>query len=178
MPVGRDKMSTIKSRQGYAIGKPLVSLAPDVITSERDPNVGDRAEAGSLWVKKTADHQAVYVNNGILSGDTLWSPLYYKIVQGTIASPATTITLNGLKGSAVLTGFTTAANTGFALTINNSKAVANAPIQITASVESGGGARLSVKRVGVAAGVITVFLYNDSALNPVGTDITVTFELF
>jgi len=168
-------MST-KNRLAYGFSSPIEALSPRVVFSKRAPGVKDRAAPGTQWVKNDGSHKAIYFNEGIIKGDTIWSIISYDYIKGEINSPGFTAIMDVYKGEVLLKGFTTASNSSVKFSILNHLVKETSNVTVSAICNSFSDVKITVTNVRAAENILYITITNlgSAALD---SDVKLLFSL-
>lgn len=173
----------INKRVSYGLNSPLVNASPQPIISNRTPKATDRAEFGTLWIynRPIADGGGTntYVLTGVSSKVSSWV-----LVSGesfglaSVATPTVDVDIaNDIsRGYATFTGFTTASAASQEFGLNSDLIAEGAGVLISASNGGVNDAQMTVTRVEVDDGALTVTLTNNGAAALSG-DVIISFDL-
>lgn len=138
--------------------------------------IGTGTNSGNVSIGNSAGVQTVTITTAVGGGLNLAvaGQLSATALSDVVASPGTDATIDANLGYASFTGFTTAAAAPEVLTITNNHVLANSSVLLTVNNEGSNDAQMTLTRLQVSAGLLTVTMVNNGAAALNG-DINITF---
>ena len=168
-----------KNINAYAMGSPLSRIARQPIVSGRAPSVKDRAEIGSIWVeiKGSTVSRSTYIMAGVENGVNVWKNLYSSTNHSTIASPIVQLNVTGFNNVITLTGFTTAADAKFYLTVSNPLMKKDSIVLTSVSTFTANNSGIVISKSHVDNGRVVLTLWNTAIASAINGDILVSIVI-